>query len=509
MNAQTQPLEIKNIVIVGGGTAGWMAASCLARVFGQTMQGVKTITLIESEEIGTVAVGEATIPTILDFVRFLKIDEADFIRETQSTFKLAIKFADWRKKGEQYWHPFGSLGPTIENRPLYQYWIKQRNEGASDRPLMDLSISVKLSEENKFTPPDNNPQSPLSGLKYALHFNAGLVAKYLRRYSERKGVTRVEGRVSDTVMRDNGFIDAVIMEDGRRFAADFFIDCSGFRGILIDGALKAEYEDWTNYLPCDRAVAAPTARTEQTTPYTLSTAKDAGWQWRIPLQGRTGNGYVYSSKFTTDEEALASFLSSIEGEPQIEPRLLRFTGGRRREIWKANCLSLGLASGFLEPLESTSIHLIFASLFKFLDYFPDKDCNPQMAAEFNQLASAELEGIRDFLILHYCTTLRDDTPFWRYCRGMDIPASLEDRIELYREHGRIFTTFYDLFTPLSWVAVFEGMGVNAKRNDPLINNVPSEPAQKAMDNVASLIVNAVSRSPSHDDALRSLGAISP
>ncbi len=505
MSLHTPSHGISNVVIVGGGTAGWMAAACLARVFGATMNNGKTVTLIESEAIGTVGVGEATIPTILDFVRFLKIDEADFIRHTQSTFKLAIKFADWREKGCSYWHPFGSLGPTIENRPLYQYWIKKRNEGAAEHPLMDLSIAVKLAEENKFTLPVNDPQSPLSGLKYALHFDASLVAQYLRQYAEKRGVTRIEGRVADTVMRENGFIEAVSMEDGRQFGGDFFIDCSGFRGLLIEGALKASYEDWTKYLPCDSAFAAPTARSKHTTPYTLSTAKNAGWQWRIPLQGRTGNGYVYSSKYTSDKDARADFLASIEGEPLTEPRLLRFTGGRRKEIWKANCLSLGLASGFLEPLESTSIHLVFASLFKFLDHFPDKDCNPLIAAEFNRLAASELEGIRDFLILHYCTTRRRDTPFWKYCTEMELPVSLEKRIDLYREQGRIFTTFYDLFTPLSWVSVFEGMGVAASRYDPLIDNVPSEPVAKTMNNVASLISQAVSRAPLHDDALRSLG----
>ncbi len=507
MNAQSSSREIRNVVIVGGGTAGWMAASCLAHIFGPALKDAKQITLIESKDIGTVGVGEATIPTILDFIRFLKIDEADFIRRTQSTFKLAIKFADWRVKGEAYWHPFGSLGPTIENRPLYQYWIKQRNEGVAQHPLMDLSIAIKLAEKNKFATPVSDPRSPLSGLKYALHFDATLVAKYLGEYSENKGVQKIEGRIVDTAMRDNGYIDAVVMQDGQRIEADFFIDCSGFRGLLIEGALKAGYEDWTQYLPCDRAVAAPTPRAEYTTPYTLSTAKEAGWQWRIPLQGRTGNGYVYSSQFTSDEDAFASFLSSIEGEPLAEPRILRFTGGRRREIWKANCLSLGLASGFLEPLESTSIHLVFASLFKFLDYFPDKDCNPRVTAEFNKLAIAELEGIRDFLILHYCTTRRDDTPFWRYCREMVLPVSLEERIELYREQGRIFTSFYELFTPLSWVAVLEGMGVSAKRHDPLIDNVPADPVAKAMANVTSLISETAFNARPHDETLKALGAV--
>jgi tryptophan halogenase len=497
---------IRSIVIVGGGTAGWMAAACLARLFGSSLGVGRTITLIESEEIGTVGVGEATIPTILDFIRFLKIDEADFIRQTQATFKLAIRFADWRRLGHAYWHPFGSLGPAVENRPLYQYWIRNRNAGRAQPPLMDLSIAAQLSEADKFAPPNGDPRSPLSGLKYALHFNAGLVARYLRAYAEKRGVQRIEGRIRETALRENGFIDAVVLDDGRRFVADFFIDCSGFRGLLIEDALRAGYEDWTNWLPCDRAIAAPTPRLRSTAPYTLSRAREAGWQWRIPLQGRTGNGYVYSSKFSSDCAARASFLSAIEGEPQVEPRVLKFVGGRRRESWKANCLSLGLASGFLEPLESTSIHLIFASLFKFLDHFPDRSCNPAIAAKFNRLAADELIGIRDFLILHYCLTERDDSEFWRYCRSMALPDTLKERIELYREHGRIFTSFYDLFTPLSWVAVFEGMGAAARRHDPLIDLTPAEPVARTIESVASLIAKAVDAAESHDSALTALGA---
>lgn len=499
---------IRNVVIVGGGTAGWMAASCLARIFGTELGKSRTITLIESAEIGTVGVGEATIPTILDFIRFLKIDEAEFIRATQSTFKLAIRFADWKKKGHAYWHPFGGLGPAVESRPMYQFWLRNRHLGEPQPDLMDLSIAVQLAEQDKFAQPNRDPRSPLSGLKYALHFNAGLVARFLGKYAMDRGVTRIEGLVADTRMQENGHIDAVVLQDGRSFAGDLFIDCSGFRGLLIEGVMKAGYEDWTSFLPCDRAIAAPTVREPATAPYTLSAAKDAGWQWRIPLQGRTGNGYVYSSQFTDDDTARESFLASIHGEPQAEPRVLRFVGGRRREIWKGNCLSLGLASGFLEPLESTAIHLVFANLFKFLDHFPDRNFNPAITAKYNKLAADEMIHIRDFLILHYCATERDDTEFWRYCANMELPDSLKERMELYRESGRIFTSFYDLFTPLSWVSVLEGMGVQAQGFDPLIDTVPRAPVSQAIQNVAAQIRQVVAQARPHDAALQAMGATS-
>ena len=492
---------VKNIVIVGGGTAGWFAAAALARKFGLTPDNDRTITLIESPEIGTVGVGEATIPTIRTVLGFLRIDEQDFIAKTKATYKLAIKFQDWRQKGEAYWHPFGNFGPDIESTPLYQYWIKQRNLGQADSELMDLSIATALAKKNKFSERVEDRRSALSGLQYAYHFDAGLVAKYFREHSTPQGVERVEGKVVDVEQRDNGFIDAVVLDDGRKFSADFFIDCSGFRGLLINGALKSSFEDWTHLLPCDSAVAAPTELSGETTPYTLSTAQNAGWRWRIPLQHRVGNGYVYSSRFISDDDAKEEFLKSIDGPPIAEPRVLRFKGGMRREVWKANCLSLGLSSGFLEPLESTAIHLITAVFLEFLSHFPNKDCDPRVVADFNTLVGNNMEDIRDFLILHYCTTLREDTEFWRYCKNMEIPDSLRTRLDLYREQGRLFIEPSALFADLSWVSVMEGMEWRAMRYDPAVDFVKDESATQILKRVTDAVSGTVDRAKTHDDML--------
>jgi tryptophan 7-halogenase len=498
---------MKRFVIVGGGTAGWMAASTLSRLFAINPEAGATVTLIESEEIGTVGVGEATIPTILDFVAFLKADLAEFMRATDATFKLAIRFQGWREIGHSYWHPFGSLGPSIENRPLFSYWLARHGAGANVGGLQDLSIAAQLAERDRFAFPTADPASPLGGLKYALHFDAAKVARFLRNYSEAKGVKRIEGKIIEVEKSAPDRIASVVLSDGQRIQGDFFMDCSGFKGLLIDEALGSAYEDWSAWLPCDSAIAVPTANVGPTKPYTIATARSAGWTWRIPLQSRTGNGYVYSSRFISDDAARAEFLASLGGEPIAEPRLLRFTGGMRREIWRGNCLALGLASGFLEPLESTSIHLVFINLFRFLDHFPGSTLDPALIGRFNRLAAEEIEEIRDFLILHYFPSHRRDSDFWRHVSAMELPETLRTKIDLFREQGRILTQPLDLFTNLSWVSVLHGMAIEPQSFDPLSQLVPAAFSEKLIAQVKSQITTTANAAPSHDDFLERAGLL--
>jgi len=365
--AMTDNSRIKRIAIVGGGSAGWMAASILARA----LPGTGTvITVIESPDIGTVGVGEATIPPIIDLLRFLNINEGDFVKHTQSTYKLGIKFTNWPAQGHTYWHPFGTFGTMINLRPFHHAWARARAQGLAPR-FNDFSLCAALGDAGKFRFPDAAVQGPVAGLRYALHFDAGLVAKYLRSYSERLGVARMERTVADATLREDGFLDELVFSDGTRLQADLYIDCSGFRGVLIEGALKTGYLDWSDVLPCDRAVAVPTELASPRSPYTEATAHGAGWRWRIPLQHRAGNGYVYSSAHIADSQALDDLLAAVGEKPLADPRFLRFVTGRRKLFWNRNCVALGLASGFLEPLESTSIHLVMSGVYKLLEHFPN------------------------------------------------------------------------------------------------------------------------------------------
>lgn len=495
----------KKFVIVGGGTAGWMAAASLARLFSANPASCHEVVLVESEEIGTVGVGEATIPTILDLLSFLKIDLAEFVRDTNATMKLAIEFRDWRHRGHAYWHPFGTLGPTVENRPLFNYWLAREQTGKTGIGLMDLSIAVQLAENGHFAFPEDDPRSPLGGLRYALHFDATEVARFLRDYAEKHGARRVEGRVVDARLRSESEIRELRLSDGRILDGDFFIDCSGFRALLIERALGSPFEDWSAWLPCDCAFAAPTASEAILKPYTTSTALSSGWKWEIPLQTRKGNGYVFSSRFQSHEEALGEFRQSLSSEPLSDPRLLRFTAGMRREIWRGNCLSLGLSSGFLEPLESTSIHLVFINLFRFLDHFPSSGLDPQLIARFNTLAAIEMEEIRDFLVLHYCLTDREDSEFWRYMRRLPLPDSLAAKIELFRNTGRLMARHEDLFTPISWISVMHGMGLNPEETDPLVDLVPAQYIDNVMWHLAKGYRSAAQSAPQHAEFLARAG----
>ena len=421
--------RIRNVLIVGGGTAGWMTAAALARVFPNDSCRVE---LVESDAIGTVGVGEATIPHIGNFNRLLGIDEDDFLRFTQGTFKLGIQFVDWAKIGDTYLHPFGVFGAPMDAIPFHHYWLKL-NSIERTKALAAYSLACVAAPQNKFMRPINLQKSPLGQIVYAFHLDAGRYASYLRRYAEARGVVRTEGKVVDVRLRgEDGYVDSVVMEGGTERSADLYIDCSGFRGLLIEQALNVGYDNWSAYLPCDRAIAIPSKTQEEPWPYTRATALGAGWQWRIPLQHRLGNGYVYSSSFVNDDAALETLNASLEGDPLAAPNKLAFSTGRRREFWHKNVVAIGLSSGFLEPLESTSIHLIQSGISKLVGLFPNGDFSPAVIETYNQQSIEEIEYIRDFLILHYKATERADTDFWNYCRTMSIPDSLAARIELFR-----------------------------------------------------------------------------
>jgi tryptophan 7-halogenase len=489
----TDNSQIKRIAIVGGGTAGWMAASILARA----LPGTGTvITVIESPDIGTVGVGEATIPPIIDLLRFLNINESDFVKHTQSTYKLGIKFTDWTQAGRSYWHPFGSFGAMINLRPFFHAWHKAQSEGLAPR-FNDFSMNAALGDAGKFRFADAAVQGPVAGLRHALHFDAGLVAKYLRAYSERLGVARLERTVAQAALREDGFIDELIFSDGTRLQADLYIDCSGFRGVLIEGALKTGYLDWSDVLPCDRAVAMPTELNSSRPPYTEAIAHSAGWRWRIPLQHRAGNGYVYASSHISDDAALGELSAAVGEKPSADPRFLRFTTGRRRLFWNRNCVALGLASGFLEPLESTSIHLVMSGMYKLLEHFPNTTFTQSNIDSYNSELIEDIERIRDFIVLHYLTG-RSDTPLWAYCQSMTLPDSLVQRIELYKRTGRIRCKVGELFTDLSWFYIFEGIGIRPESYDPLMDVVTIAQLREILGSIAQSTAVACNGVPSHD-----------
>ena len=489
--------RIKSIAIVGGGTAGWLAASMLARA----LPGTGTaITVIESPDVGIVGVGEATIPPIVDLLRFLSISPEDFIRHTQATFKLGIKFSDWKEAGHSYWHPFGTFGAPILRRPFHHCWHRALASGLAPR-FNDFSLCAMLGDAGKFQFPDADPQGAAAGLRYALHFDAVLVAKYLRSYAERLGVARMERTVVDASRRSDGFLEALQFSDHSTLPADLFIDCSGFSGVLIERVLGTGYIDWSAVLPCNRAVAFPTATAGPRPPYTQSRALCAGWQWRIPLQHRFGNGYVYSNDHLSDEQAREELMRKSDA-PLAEPRLLRFVTGRRKLYWNHNCVALGLASGFLEPLESTSIHLVTSGLYHLLEHFPDKNFDQTNIDSYNAELCYESERIRDFIVLHYCLTQRNDTPFWRYCRSMAIPESLRERIELYRRTGRIRPRAGELFTDTSWFYIFEGMGMRPDSYDPLLDVVPTPKLAEILAALAGSAAAVERAAPSHDSFFR-------
>jgi tryptophan 7-halogenase len=495
---------IRRLLIVGGGTAGWMMAAAAARFLAD---GQRSITLVESDAIGTVGVGEATIPPILGFNRLLGIDEAEFLRATGGSFKLGIEFVGWGTERGRYFHPFGTLGRSFEGLSFHQIWLKLR-EKAGVGDIADYSIAALAAAQGRFAPPVSDPRSPLSGLAYAYHFDAGRYAAFLRARAEAGGVTRVEGRIA-AVEHDliDGSVASVRLEDGRELAADLFVDCSGFRSLLLGEALSVPWEDWSHWLPCDRALAVPTARVDPLPPFTRSTARAAGWQWRIPLQHRTGNGYVYSSGFTDDCEAERLLLAHLDGAPLDAPRLLRFATGRRARQWEKNVVALGLAGGFLEPLESTSIHLIQEGIPKLMALFPGRPIAAVERDTYNRMMDAAYVGVRDFIILHYHLTQRRDSAFWRHVGSMDIPDTLQAKITLFREKGRLFRYDDELFSIPSWLAVMLGQGVMPEGYDPVVDALAEDRLLTAVLDTRRANLAAARAMPDHAQALAALAAL--
>ncbi len=461
---------VRNIVIVGGGTAGWMSAAMLAKMLG----GAYSIRLVESDEIGIIGVGEATIPNIQNYNHTLGIDEDDFLRATQGSFKLGIEFADWGAVGERYIHGFGRIGVDRAGIAFHHYWLRLRRAGLAG-PLDAYSINTAAPRAAKFMRGrEDLPDSPLGDIAYAFHFDASLYARFLRRYAEARGVRRTEGKVVQVQQRESdGGIAAVVMEGGERIEGDFFIDCSGLRAMLIGQTLQVGFEDWSHWLPCDRAIAVPCAPVAPLLPLTRSTARAAGWQWRIPLQHRTGNGHVFCSHHMSEDEATALLLANLDGEPLAAPRTVRFTTGRRAQFWHRNCVAVGLSSGFLEPLESTSIHLIQASIARLVALFPHAGLDAEDIDEYNAQNAFAWERIRDLVIAHYHLTRRDDTAFWRQVREMSVPAALNRRVALFRSNGRVFRDNNELFAEPSWLQVLHGQGVLPRGYHPLAD-LPSE-----------------------------------
>ncbi|MDN4503203.1 tryptophan 7-halogenase [Alteromonadaceae bacterium BrNp21-10] len=486
--------NLKNIIIVGGGTAGWMTAAALGKLLKNNLCNVH---LIESEDIPTVGVGEATIPQIQVFNRTLGLDEDEFIRRTQGTFKLGIEFVNWGQIGDSYTHAFGGVGQDMDSLPFHHYWWKLRQQ----QKVPDIgaySLNALAGPQAKFMRSVNAGNSPLSNIVYAFQFDAGLYAQYLREFAEAHGVKRTQGKVIETRLRDDdGFIDSVVLEDGQIMEGDLFIDCSGFRGLLIEQALKTGYQDWSHWLPCDRAWAVACERTEPLLPYTRSTAHSAGWQWRIPLQHRTGNGHVFSSKYMSDEQAKQILLDNLPGKPINEPRLVTFNTGKRNKIWNKNCVAIGLSSGFMEPLESTSIHLIQSTIARLLALFPTKNFNQPDIDMFNQQMDFEHERIRDFIILHYKATQRNDSDFWNYCRTMDIPESLQQKIDQFKANGNVVRHNLELFNEVSWLEVLHGQGIHPDHYHPLVDTLAEDEIQRRVDNIQSVINNSVNSMPDH------------
>ncbi len=496
--------SLRKIVIVGGGTAGWMAAAPLAQRFAHAGgPAACAIVLVESPDIGTIGVGEATLPPIRAYNRTLGLDGADFVKRTQGSFKLGIEFRDWGRVGHRFFHGFGDFGPAIDGRTPWQHWLRLSAIVDGLPGYEDWSTSTVMARQNRFTPPVDGPPSAANAYSFAYHFDAGLYAAYLREYATTRGVQRLEGLIVDVELRpEDGFVAAVKLADGRRIEGDLFIDCSGFRALLIGGAMQSPYEDWSALLPCNSALAVPSERVAPLTPFTTSTAKAAGWQWRIPLQHRTGNGHVYCSHFISDDEAAATLLAGLDSPALDTPRQLRFTTGRRKAGWVKNVVAIGLAGGFLEPLESTSIQLIMDGVGRLIQFFPDRQFKPHLAAEFNRLMARQYESTRDFIVLHYKLTERRDSELWRCCAAMPIPDNLAHQIALFRESGRVAILDPESFAEPSWVSLFLGLGLRPESHDPFVSHIDPQALLQHFARLRQAIAQTAAGMPEHGDYIR-------
>ena len=478
---------IKRIVVAGGGTAGWMAAAALARTMGHTV----AVTLVESEAIGTVGVGESTIPPLVVYNRLLGINEAEFMRATQATFKLGILFDNWKQPGDRYFHSFGYTGKDHWAAGFQHYWLEGRARGHT-QSYDDYCLELVAALQSKFA------QLPDNKVNYAYQLDSGLYARFLRQMAEADGVTRIEGKIARVELNgESGDIAALELDGGRRVEGDLFLDCTGFRALLIEGALHAGYDDWTHWLPCDSAIALQTPNVRPPVPYTRAMAHDAGWQWRIPLQHRTGNGIVYCSRYLDHDAALERLLGNIEGEPLTPPNRIRFQTGARRKQWHRNCIAIGLSGGFMEPLESTSIHLIQRAILRLIRMMPQGAISPRDIAEFNDQQFQDMEQIRDFLILHYKVTDRRDSPFWRHCAAMDVPDTLRQKIELFRETARVFRRNEELFAENSWVQVMLGQGIEPKAWHPIAGRLNDDELDRLLGMIRQDVTRTVAGLPDH------------
>ncbi len=477
----------RRIVVAGGGTAGWMAAAALARTMGEAIE----LTLVESDAIGTIGVGESTIPPLVTYNRLLGIGEAEFMRATQATFKLGIEFENWKVQGENYFHSFGLTGRDHWSAGFQHFWMYGRTKG-HDWSFDDYCLELKAAYAKKFA------HLPENRMNYAYQLDSTLYAAFLRKLAEADGARRVEGKIAEVKLDgETGNIAALVLESGQRIEGDLFLDCTGFRALLIEGALHVGYDDWTHYLPCDSAIAVQTASVRPPIPYTRAIAHDAGWQWRIPLQHRQGNGIVYCSRYLDRDAALERLLSSVEGERLTEPNFIRFTTGARRKQWHRNCIAVGLSGGFMEPLESTSIHLIQRAILRLIRMLPMGEVSARDVAEFNDQQHTDMLQVRDFLILHYKATERRDSPFWRQCADMEIPDSLTQKIELFRETGRVFRKNEELFAENSWVQVMMGQGILPHAYHPIVTKLSDEELDQLLAGLRDSITKTVAGLPEH------------
>ena len=482
-------IKIQKVVVAGGGTAGWMAAASLAKLLGKTLD----ITLIESDDIPTVGVGEATIPTLLTLHKLLGINEQEFMAEVNATFKLGISFENWRDLNEDYIHSFGFTGKDCWAAGFQHFWLKGKRMGIA-KDFGEYCGELVAAKQDKFA------IVPKNMLNYAYHIDAGLYAKFLRKLAEKHGAKRVEGKIVDvTQNNESGFIEKLTLASGKVVEGDLFIDCSGFRGLLIEQTLHTGYDDWSHWLPMNSAVAMQTEITSDPIPYTRAIARDAGWQWRIPLQSRMGNGLVFCDRYMSDDQATQSLVDNVEGERINDPRVLKFKTGMRRKHWNKNCIAMGLSSGFIEPLESTSIHLIQRSVIRLMQMFPYDGIREPDVKEFNSQMEFEILNIRDFIVLHYHVTNRTDTPFWRFCRSMNVPDSLKHRIELFKQTGRVFQVPTELFGENSWTQVMLGQGLMPEQYHPIVNMMSDDELKNFLSGIDQTVTNLVGQLPSHKD----------